>query len=528
MAKGVQLSNIDLRVVDYSRVSTNNLEQKKSLKNQVEHFEEYIKQNDKWQHVGSYIDAGITGTSDTKRENFMKMIEEAKKGNFDMIITKEISRFSRNTLDSIKYTRELLEVGVAVFFVNDNINTIMPDAELRLTIMSSLAQDEIRRLSERVKFGMNHAIKRGKILGNNTLYGYNKNTKDNKLEIIESESQVIKLIYDKYAIEKLSLTKIANLLNKNKKQFKKWYPSTISRIIANPKYKGYYCGKKTEVVDYITKKINHIEKKSWIVYKNTESIEPIINENIWNLANERLEQNKKSSSKKQAEQYCYSNKITCGKDKKIFYRRKFLRNKEDYTWICKNYLENGKSSCNSPNIRESELDKIFKNIIEILELDLNKIFNTLIEYYISHNMDCSKENDNRKKKDINNKKSKLLELLLQNYITKEEYHEKKEKYDDELLDIDKILSKNKTNIKKIKTFLNNNINKQIIYKKLINLLVSKIIAEKISTNIIELEIYLSYVESTNKVFMMKKTYEFEREKNKIYYKVTCYLNKFTE
>ena len=174
LALGKTLDQLSLRVTDYARVSTDHKEQKKSLQNQIEHFKDYILSNPNWTYIEGYVDAGITGTSDIKRDQFMKMIEDAKQDKFDLIITKEISRFSRNTLDSIKYTRELLKDGVAVLFVNDNINTALPDSELRLTIMASMAQDEIRRLSERVKFGMNRAMEKGEILGNNHLYGYQK------------------------------------------------------------------------------------------------------------------------------------------------------------------------------------------------------------------------------------------------------------------------------------------------------------------------------------------------------------------
>ena len=186
LSLGVPLSNILLRVTYYSRVSTNNEEQKTSLINQKDYFEELIKKNKNWQYIDGYVDEGITGTSDTKRTSFMKMIDDARNGLFDLIITKEISRFSRNTLDSIKYTRELLDNGVGVLFLNDNINTILPDSELRLTIMSSLAQDEIRKLSDRVKFGMKESIKKGNILGNQRLYGYIK--KDNKYEINQEQA----------------------------------------------------------------------------------------------------------------------------------------------------------------------------------------------------------------------------------------------------------------------------------------------------------------------------------------------------
>ena len=242
LQNGIDLANIPLRVVIYARVSTDHLEQKNSLNNQLEYFKDYIEKNHNWIYITSYIDEGITGTNDTKREQFMKMISDSKSDKFDLIITKEISRFSRNTLDSIKYTRELLNNGVAVFFVNDNINTVLPDSELRLTIMASLAQDEVRRLSERVRFGMNRAIEKKVILGNNLLYGYKKDKESKKLVIVEEEARVVESIYRKYAIDKLSISKIVKELNsKNIKTSmgNKFSISTVSRMIANPKYKGY-------------------------------------------------------------------------------------------------------------------------------------------------------------------------------------------------------------------------------------------------------------------------------------------------
>ena len=196
---GNSLINIPLRVTYYSRVSTENINQHSSLIDQKTHFEEMIKNNHKWQYVAGYVDEGISGTTDTKRTNFMKMIKDAKEDKFDLIITKEISRFSRNTLDSIKYTRELLTYGVGILFVNDNINTILPDSELRLTIMASLAQDEIRRLSERVKFGMKESIIKGNILGNQKIYGYIKDKNSNKYLIVNSQSETIKRIYKLYS-----------------------------------------------------------------------------------------------------------------------------------------------------------------------------------------------------------------------------------------------------------------------------------------------------------------------------------------
>ena len=151
ISKGESIYNIPLRVTFYARVSTDKDVQLNSLDNQILYFKNFIMENSNWNYIPGYIDEGISGTSVKKRTNFLKMIRDAKEGEFDLILTKEISRFSRNTVDSIKYTQELLASDVGVLFLSDNINTILPDSELRLTIMSSIAQEEVRKLSERVR-----------------------------------------------------------------------------------------------------------------------------------------------------------------------------------------------------------------------------------------------------------------------------------------------------------------------------------------------------------------------------------------
>ncbi|MFR1151780.1 MAG: recombinase family protein [Butyricicoccus sp.] len=153
-AQGRSIFDTELAVAYYARVSTDKDEQINSLGNQKRYFEDYIAANPHWTFAGGYVDEGISGTSVEGREQFLQMIEDAKRGRFDLIVTKEISRFARNTLDSLRYTRELLRCGVGVYFQNDNINTFDKDAELRLTIMSSIAQDEVRKLSERTRFGL--------------------------------------------------------------------------------------------------------------------------------------------------------------------------------------------------------------------------------------------------------------------------------------------------------------------------------------------------------------------------------------
>jgi len=555
---GMPLTSIKLRVTDYARVSTDHLEQKKSLQNQVEHFEQYIKENPNWTYVKGYVDDGITGTSDVKRDNFMKMIEDARSGNFDLIVTKEISRFSRNTLDSIKYTRELLSYGVAVLFVNDNINTAMPDSELRLTIMASMAQDEIRRLSERVKFGMNRAIERGEILGNDLLYGYKKDKDTGVLNIIEEEAKVVRRIYELYAVEELTLSKIVKTLNSEGLktcQGNKWCISTISRMIENPKYKGYYCARKSEIIDYMTKKIKYFEKDDWVIYEDKTRIPPIIDEDLWDRANNRLMSRKKAFSERKEDKsiyknrYLYSAKLYCGQHNTVFHRREFRKNKKDITWVCSLYLKNGKSTCDSPNIRESELDAIFKDLICKLQIDSNEVIETLMNCYKHLEIDTGIDEEiSLREKEINDlysKKDKLLELSLQDSLSNTEFYERNNSFNKKIKVLDSELNKLKSQKKELKgttdktkelaKILKQKVNSKSTIDKIISSLLERIVVSKICNdkNNMELNIFLSYKENdeTKKLQpILRNSYEFKRgydtrgtKRYKVGYQVNCYF-----
>lgn len=195
LGMGKNVYDLKIRVTFYARVSTDKDVQLNSLSNQISYFTDLIKKNENWEYVDGYIDEGISGTSVNKREQFLEMINDGKNKKFDLILTKEISRFARDTLDSIKYTRELLDNGIGVLFLSDNINTLMPDSELRLTIMASIAQEEVRKLSERVRFGMKRSIEKGRVLGNNVITGYKK--ENGKLTIVPEEAEMVKLLYER-------------------------------------------------------------------------------------------------------------------------------------------------------------------------------------------------------------------------------------------------------------------------------------------------------------------------------------------
>ena len=375
LLSGTPISNLNLRVTYYGRVSTNQDIQLSSLSNQEDYFKQMILNNINWTYIEGYIDEGITGTSTLKRTNFLRMINDAKQNKFDLIITKEISRFSRNTLDSIKYTRELLNYGVAVLFLNDNINTIYPDSELRLTIMSSMAQDEIRRLSERVKFGVAMSIKKGKLLGNNKLYGYNK--KNNKLYINKKESLIIKEIFTLYGIHNKSTTYIKDYLNNQEvptNYGNKWSTTTILRILRNPKYKGFYCANKSFTEDYMSKRVKYLSKKEWVMYKSPKQIPIIIEESLWNKVNDKLTKNSKSITKNTS---TYTNKLICTKHRTPLYKR---HNKYDTSWICSYHLNNKNNKCYI-NIKEKEITDILNHLIDQLNINYLSISKELSNIY---------------------------------------------------------------------------------------------------------------------------------------------------
>ena len=452
LIQGKKLVDLPLRVTYYARVSTNHEEQLNSLENQVMYFENYIKSQTNWIFVPGYVDEGISGTSINKRDSFIKMIKDAKNGLFNLILTKEISRFSRNTVDSIKFTQELLSYGVGVFFLNDNINTFDSDSELRLTIMSSIAQDEIRKLSERIRFGNKRSIERGVVHGNDNFYGYKKNK--GKLEIIEEEAIIIRLIFNEYAKEKMGTTRLGHYLYKEynikSKTNKPLSGTVIERIIRNPKYKGYYCAHKETTIDYHSKKRIKFKQNEWIIYKDNESCPPIISEELWERCNNILNNNsiKYKTNTRTDMRYALSGKIKCCHDGATFIRGSYKSKKDGYEnkyWACSNYRKYGKekvNGCNTPIIHYEDLLNIFKTIVSNF---LDKNNNIIKEIYSLLNETKSKKdyykeiNDIDKK--INNIKTAKIELINMraiNEIDDDEYNELRIKYTQELLNLNNI------------------------------------------------------------------------------------------
>ena len=444
MRRGRSFYDLPLRVTFYARVSTDQDEQINSLENQVQYYTELIQSKPNWKFVPGYVDEGISGGSTKKRDNFNRMIRDAKAGMFDFIITKEISRFSRSTLDSIKYTQELLDYNVGVFFQNDNINTLDTDSEFRLVIMAGVAQDEIRKLSERLKFGFRQAIKNGHVLGNDKLYGYDK--KDCVLTVNEEEAEIIRIIFDLYGNQRLGTRTISKRLMElgyTSREGNAFNTLTIRHILENPKYKGWYCGNKSQSVDYRTKRNVLLDESEWVTYPDP-SIPAIVSEELWNRANalykrRREEMKSHSSGVSFHNRYPYSTKIYCEEHGTTFHRQVIQTKKgQQEVWQCKVYRSHGRGACSAPQIRSSDLDSILSDIFKELVRDKQKIIDSLVTVLtnIPKEVDygklrCQVENE---MDDLERKKNRLLDLSIAGALTVEEFKERNDAFNAQILE----------------------------------------------------------------------------------------------
>ena len=425
--------DLPLRVTYYARVSSETDEQLNSLDNQISYYENLIRGNANWTFVPGYVDEGLSGISTKKRKHFNEMIHDAKDGLFDLIITKEISRFARNTLDSLQYTRELLGLGVGVFFQNDNINTLDEDAELRLTIMSSIAQDELRKLSSRVKFGHQQAIKSGVVLGNSRIFGYRKEGK--RLVIDESQAPMVRELFRLYATGEYSMKQLETLFYEQgyrNYNGNKIAHSTLSGIISNPKYKGYYVGNKVRVVDMFTKKQKFLPPEEWVMFKDEtgEVVPAIVTEELWDKANEVL--TRRSEDVKSRQGICnhanlLTGKMYCAHCGAAYYRRD-SRSKDgrvNSKWVCSNKINNGADACPSFPIYEDEIKPILFDAFSETRVDVEALIESYVEMFQSMQTDQETARQLEEQRRIialaEQKKNKLLELVTTGAITTANY-----------------------------------------------------------------------------------------------------------
>lgn len=438
-----------LRVAAYCRVSTDKDDQKNSLESQKSYFEDYIRKNPEWELVKIYPDEGITGTSTKKRKQFNNMIADAKRHKIDRIITKEVSRFARNTVDTLQYTRELKSLGVSVLFINDNIDTFDSDGELRLTIMASIAQEESRKTSERVKWGQKRQMEKGVVFGRNIL-GYH--LENGILTVNEDEAKLVRHIYNKY-LEGKGLHIIARELqeegHKTKNGKSEWTNKAIRTILQNEKYVGDLLQKKTITPDFLThkKKYNRGEEEKVYIKDHHE---PIIDRKTFDFVQaefKRKSENYKETKSKHSNRYAFSGKIECGHCGRKYVAR-FKKRKDGTkrkTWNCYNKMKNGAPhdvngemiGCDNKAIGNEVLECAVLQALNEISNDKESIINKLTRVISDVLKNREKEQYNFEKAEktierLDSKKLKVIDSYYDNEISKDEFIKLKEQYQDEI------------------------------------------------------------------------------------------------
>ena len=521
--KTKRLQDMHLRVVNYDRVSTDKEEQKSSIINQNLFNTKIIKDNPNWVYAGSYVDDAASGLSVDKRNDFKQMLIDAQKGKFDLIITKEVPRFARNTLDSIKYVRMLLEWGVGVWFINNNIISFADESEFIFVLMAGQAQEESRRISNRVRFGHKQSIRRGHVLGTDNLYGYVK--KDCVLKVDEKTKDMITYIFNKYATGTTSTTKLSNEIydmgyrNRNGGKISS---RTISNIIKNPKYKGFYVGGKVVIEDMFTKKQRFINENDWVTFKDeTGKIVPaLVSEEIWDRANEVYKSRSESLFGERKTSYkdnLFTGKIKCAFDGSTYWLRARGKkeNRHDIIWECSSHKKNGAASCPSIAIYQRELLMLIEQIIACEIGDFHLVLDEYIDIFKQRKSLSSSQTElSRIEKElisIRKKRDKLLDHNLNGRISDDDFYKK----DCELKELQSQMEDDKNSLlqadpeKEIEEMIAD-IKKHVdqlshvtindITKETINLLFDKIYAEPVDSKSMNLTFVLNLGYDVSKLY----------------------------
>ena len=395
-----------LKVAAYCRVSTDQEEQESSYEAQISYYTEKIGKNTEWQMAGIFADEGITGTQAKKRPEFLKMIRLCRQGKIDMILTKSLSRFARNTVDSLKYIRDLKALGIAIVFEKENINTLETDTEMMLTIMSCFAQAESESISKNVSWGIRQSFKNGNVpMQYARLLGYRKSD-DDKPEIVPEEAEIVKEIYRLY-LDGMSLNMIVDRLNEKglttKGSNSPYRKEVVQRILTNEKYTGDALLQKTYITDCITKKSrkNNGELPMYLVKNHHEAI---ISRADFNRVQEEMARRSakrviadkltKGEQGKYSAKYALSELLICG-ECGSHYRRVTWTAKgfKEIKWRCINRIQYGKKKCHSsPTVDEQSLHRaIVSAINEFCEVkdDVAKALRESITEVLEPNMNGS-------------------------------------------------------------------------------------------------------------------------------------------
>ena len=440
----ITIANKKKRVCAYGRVSTDDEEQITSYNSQIKYYTEKIKSNPDWEFVGIYADEGISGTQVKNRTEFQRMIDDALNGKIDIILAKSISRFARNTLDTLKYCRELRDNKIDVYFEKENIHTIDLDSEMFLTLYSAFAQAESESTSQNVKLGLKAMMKRGEYVGSPDCYGYDWNKETKQLDINEEQAEVVRMIFNWYCDglgSRRIIRKLEELNIPTYKGNKRWSESSIMGIIHQEKYVGDLIQNKSYTVSPITHKtvINRGEKEKYYVKDHHT---PIITREVWDKAQEIASKrkevhtiNKQGYSSRLTNKYAFSGKIKCAFCGTNFTRRKSSKSKT-YTkyniyWTCYRKRMFAEDCPDSVGISETKLEEtfvmIYNNIIKN-KYKTKEVLLKAIKDVVNDNDYQDKLNNLLTEKEIIEKRlSKIIDMELDDDLDRKTLFIQKEK-----------------------------------------------------------------------------------------------------
>ena len=439
-----------IKAAGYCRVSTDKDDQANSFETQKAYFREYIQRNPDWELYEIYADEGITGTSTRKRKEFNRMMNDAYEGKFQIIITKEVSRFSRNILDTIAYTRELRAMGIGVIFATDRINTLEPESEMILSYIAAQSQEESRRTSARVVWGQTRQMEKGVVFGQ-SLLGYD--VKDGEIFVNPEGAEIVRLIFHKYAVEKVGTSEIACFLTaegyRTYRGSSKWKSNTVIKILNNEKYVGDLVQKKTYTPDFLTheKKSN---KGAVPLITIRDHHEPIVSREVWDLAQEQLRKNNKhaAGANSHSNRYIFSGKIKCGQCGSSFVGR--FRYRKDGTrirrWSCGTATTEGTAGCDVGKLlRDDDALQMLKTAIQCLPMDVDAVIHNVTELVLGAILTgktAARDDPHKlrqKLERVKQKKEAMMDAYFSREISKEDMRSFTEKYDLQLSDLRKQL-----------------------------------------------------------------------------------------
>ena len=416
------------RVAAYCRVSTDSADQANSFASQRRFFREYIDKKPDWELAEIYADEGISGTSTRRRQDFNRMMADAERGAFSLILTKEISRFSRNILDTIRCTRRLREMGVGVLFLTENLNSLDPEAEMLLTFMGVLAQEESRRTSVRVKWGQTRRMEQGVVFGR-SLLGYR--VVDGKLSVIPEQAEIVRYIYEQYARSGRGTAAIARELTeagyRTAAGSAMWHPSHIVKILKNEKYVGDLIQKKSITPDYLThdRKANRGQEALVILRDHHE---PIVSRELWEAAQAELVRRSRSAGTGHGNQYLFSGKIRCGLCGACFVCRAKGNIRR---WACASAVR-GRDGCTIGKlVRDDDAVEMLQTALRSLPVDREILIRTVLEQLPSDS-----ENLSRRMDALRHKKEAALDAYCAGDMSREELHALKSSYDRRITELE--------------------------------------------------------------------------------------------